>query len=201
MSGSCVCRKEVDLKLKKHYGRLNGYTDEAQAVKDQFLHDAKRLLTEAGKRLAKMGLPNSEISINQSGTGSSGDVYAHFWNAEQPGYCAYCTITALGLGPVVIGERDKREDGLTILIRKDEWKEEPHKKATKKTVWRAGKLGINRYVPTDYDDRAMADALKQVFETGDFSITMYEMEYARQQPEDAPASIQLSLFGEEVVGT
>ena len=189
------------MKLKTNYGQLNGYTDEAQAVKNQFLRDAKRLLMEAGKRLAKMGLPDSEISINQSGMGSSGDVYAHFWNAEEPGLCAYCTITSLGLGPLVIGERDKREDGLTILIRKDEWKEEPQKKVTKKRAWRAGKLGINRYVPMDYDDRAMADALKQVFETGDFSIYMYEMGHARQQPEAAPASIQLSLFGEEVVGT
>src|SRR5271157_4190268 len=124
-----------------------------------------------------------------------------FGKQRNPDTARTCTIIALGLGPVVIGERDRREDGLTILIRKDEWKEEPQKKTTKKRAWRAGKLGINRYVPTDFDDRAMADALKQVFETGDFSFFMYEMGHVPQQSEAMPASVQLSLFEEEVTGT
>ena len=183
-------------KLKTNYGELNGYSDEAQDRKDQFLHDAKRLLVEAGKYLASAGLSDSQVSVNQAGIAVSGDVWAHFWNANDPGFCITCFITASVLGV--------RPDHVMITARKDEWKERPGRK--KKATWSAGRMGVNRDIPTALDSRALTDVLEQIFLTGDYIRREHKIEALRPpflieveaQQEAAPEMVQLSLFETEM---
>ena len=182
-------------KFKTDYGDLNGYTEEAQRAKDQFLRDAKRLLVETGKYLFDVGLPDAEISVSQGGIAVSGDVWAHFWNANDPGYCVTCFITASVLGV--------RPDHVMITARKDEWKERPGRK--KKATWSAGRMGVNRDIPTTLDSRALADVLEQIFLTGDYVRREHKIEALRPplfieveaQQEAAPEMVQLSLFETE----
>ena len=180
------------MKLKPNYGELNGYSEEAQTQKNQFLRDAKRLLVEAGKRLAKTGLTGSRVSVNPAGIAVSGDVWVHYWNPNEPGFCVTCWITASAIGV--------RADRVMITARKDEWKEETSRK--KKTTWRAGHLGTNRDIPTDLDSTALADALEQIFVIGDYVHRTQDIEVVRPPSVfEAPIAkkaelemVQLSLF-------
>jgi len=181
--------------LKTNYCDLNGYTDEAQLAKDRFLHDAKRLLMETGRYLSPRGLPDSQVSVNQAGIAVSGDVWSHYWNAHDPGFCGTCFITASAIG--------LRPDRVIITARKDEWREEKGRK--KKTAWRAGRLGVNRDVPTDLEGHTLAEVLAQIFATGDFTAPRHSKEVLgppfvaqlQSQTKAAPNRVQLSFFEKE----
>ncbi len=148
--------KNKRLKPDGAYGRdINGYTDLAAAQKAQFLRDAKVLLKEVGKWLAERGLTEMDVRVNPSGIAGSGDVYADYWQSDDPTRRAYVDISdsALGWG---------RKDSLIVLARVQHYRH-AERGGARKPAYRMANSGPNQWLSANFDSQELADKLWQIF--------------------------------------
>jgi hypothetical protein len=146
--------KNKQLKPDGAYGRyLNGYTDLAAAQKAQFLKDGKALLKEVGNWLAARGLTEMDVRVNPSGIAGSGDVYADYWQSDDPTRRAYVDISASALGW-------GRKDGLIVLARVQHYRQDG---GARKPAYRMANSGPNQWLSANFDSKELADKLWQIF--------------------------------------
>jgi len=165
--------KPKRLKPDGAYGRsINGYTDHAAALKEQFLRDARALLRETGKRLAERGLTEMEICINLGGVAVSGDASATFWRPDDPARRVYASVdgSALGWG---------RQDSLIVLARVQGYAPDARNRK-----WRRGQSGPNQWLSANFDSRELADRLWAIFspDTSPLDVTAFTAEGAQAVP-------------------
>ena len=139
--------KNKRLKPDGAYGRyLNGYTDLAAEQKAQFLKDGKALLKEVGKWLAERGLTEMNVLVNPSGVAGSGDVYANYWQPDDPTRRVQANISASALGW-------GRTDALIVLARVE----------TRRLKSPGFNIGPNQWLSANFDSKELADKLWQIF--------------------------------------
>ncbi len=146
--------KNKRLKPDGAYGRdVNGYTDLAAEQKAQFLKDGKALLKEVGKWLAARGLTEMNVLVNPSGVAGSGDVYANYWQSDDPTRraCVDISASALGWG---------RKDGLIVLARVQHYRQDG---GARKPAYRMANSGPNQWLSANFDSKELADCLWRIF--------------------------------------
>lgn len=147
--------KNKRLKPDGAYGcNINGYSDVAAAQKSEFLRDAKTLLKEVGKHLTARGLTEMDVRVNPSGVAGSGDVYADYWQPDDPTRRAYVNISdsALGWG---------RTDALIVLARVQHYRQDDN---GRKPAYRMANSGPNQWLSANLDSKELADRLWQIFD-------------------------------------
>ncbi len=139
--------KNRRLKPDGAYGRnVNGYTDLAAEQKAQFLKDGKALLKEVGRWLAERGLTEMNVLVNPSGVAGSGDVYANYWQSDDPTRRAYADISASAVGW-------GRKDSLIVLARVE----------TRRVKSCGFDFGPNQWLSANFDSKELADCLWRIF--------------------------------------
>jgi hypothetical protein len=136
-----------------------GYSDHGQVLKEQFLRDARALLKQAGKILARIGWTECDIRVNPAGPAVSGDVHADFWKPDDPLNTVYCTISA---SCVAFGGR---KDGVLIMARKEKrevWKDGRHAPSNSKVSYRNVWMGINQWIDPGMNSQELADQLLKI---------------------------------------
>jgi hypothetical protein len=124
-----------------------GYSDHGQALKEQFLRDARALLKQAGGILARSGWSECDIRVNPAGPAVSGDVHAEFWRPEDLYNTLYCTI---GASAVLFGGR---KDGLVIMARREKRADQPG---------RTFFMGINQWIDPGMNSSELATELLKI---------------------------------------
>jgi hypothetical protein len=102
--------------LQSRYGQIDGYGDDTQANKDQFLRDGRAYLKSVGEHLAAMipGL-QTELMVNKAGVAVSGEVYAYF--TAPGGFRLFVQVgtSALPTGSLTLRILSGRADGVIVL--------------------------------------------------------------------------------------
>lgn len=188
------------LKQDGAYGaHINGY-DSYEAPrgfaagadhKKQFLNDARALLKDVSRLLAKSGLTEADIRINPGGPAVSGDAYADFWSVDTPEETLYVSIGA----SAVIGDRT---DGLSIYYR-------THKRANesrgKKPDWRIVQMGTNNWISANATSTEIAHALLKLIGKTDMTaegeseeVRQFTAAAQRKAASATVGSFQMALF-------
>ena len=132
-----------------------GYSDKSQALKEQFLRDARALLKHTGQIVARAGFGEARFNVNPAGIACSGDVFAEFWRADDPVNTLYCTI---GASAVSFGGR---RDGLNIMARNERRAEQPGRGKTGKPAYHTTFRGLNQWIdPGMHSGQLAAELLK-----------------------------------------
>jgi len=133
-------------------GNINGYCVLAQQRKEQFMRDARALLRQAGRHLARHGWTECELRVNPAGAAVSGDVSADYWDPANPLDPVYCTI---GASAVAFGAR---KDGVAIMARKEKRAEAPNGRGYGRRTW----MGINQWIDPGMNSQELAARLLEI---------------------------------------
>lgn len=71
------------MKLKSFKQNINGYSDEDEAIKQDYLNASRRFLRAIAKDLAASGYTESKIHSNPAGPAVSGETYGEFHKPHQ----------------------------------------------------------------------------------------------------------------------
>ena len=136
---------------------INGYSQTAQELKEQFLRDARALLKQTGEFLTRLGWTECEIRVNSAGVAVSGDVYAEFWKPADPLNIVYCTI---GASAIPFGGR---KDGVIFMARQHQ-REAHHgsgRKAGEKP-YHTKAMGPNHFIDPGMNSQLLAAELLKI---------------------------------------